>query len=167
MPIPRSSSAIVTGQPGARPMPCAGRQAMMALRAAMGYASRPIARPAAEGQNMDARPDQTRRQATRTCRISATARSTEGSWKHPVERRAAPQYAVPALEKGLDIVEYLADQAVPMTQSQLARALNRQPGELFRMLACLEGRGYVRRDPTNGGYALTLAVPARAHPLTL
>ena len=70
------------------------------------------------------------------------------------ERRR--KYAVPALEKGLDIVEYLADQAVPMTQSQLARALNRQPGELFRMLACLEGRGYVRRDPTNGGYALTL-----------
>lgn len=66
------------------------------------------------------------------------------------------KYAVPALEKGLDIVEYLADQAVPLTQSQLARALNRQPGELFRMLACLEGRGYVRRDPTNGGYSLTL-----------
>lgn len=70
------------------------------------------------------------------------------------ERRR--KYAVPALEKGLDIVEYLADQAVPMTQSQLARALDRQPGELFRMLACLEGRDYVRRDPINGGYALTL-----------
>ncbi len=66
------------------------------------------------------------------------------------------KYAVPALEKGLDIVEYLAEQAVPMTQAQLARALNRQPGELFRMLACLEGRGYVRRDQTNGGYALSL-----------
>lgn len=70
------------------------------------------------------------------------------------ERRR--KYAVPALEKGLDIVEYLSEQAVPMTQSQLARALNRQPGELFRMLTCLEGRGYVHRDPTNGGYALTL-----------
>lgn len=70
------------------------------------------------------------------------------------ERRR--KYAVPALEKGLDIVEYLSEQAVPLTQSQLARALNRQPGELFRMLACLEGRGYVYRDATNGGYALTL-----------
>lgn len=70
------------------------------------------------------------------------------------ERRL--KYAVPALEKGLDIIEYLADQAVPLTQSQLARALNRQPGELFRMLACLEGRGYVRRDPINSGYALSL-----------
>jgi DNA-binding IclR family transcriptional regulator len=70
------------------------------------------------------------------------------------ERRR--KYAVPALEKGLDILEHLADQAVPMTQAQLARAISRQPGELFRMLACLEGRDYVRRDTTSGGYSLTL-----------
>jgi DNA-binding IclR family transcriptional regulator len=70
------------------------------------------------------------------------------------ERRR--KYLVPALEKGLDIIEYLADQAVALTQSQLARALDRQPNELFRMLACLEGRGFVSRDPTNGGYSLTL-----------
>jgi DNA-binding IclR family transcriptional regulator len=70
------------------------------------------------------------------------------------ERRR--KYLVPALEKGLDIIEYLADQAVALTQSQLARALDRQPNELFRMLACLEGRGFVCRDPTSGGYSLTL-----------
>jgi DNA-binding IclR family transcriptional regulator len=70
------------------------------------------------------------------------------------ERRQ--KYAVPALEKGLDIIERLADEAVPLTQSQLARELNRQPGELFRMLACLEGRDYVRRDAATGGYTLTL-----------
>ena len=66
------------------------------------------------------------------------------------------KYAVPALEKGLDIIERLAEEAVPQTQSQLARELGRQPGELFRMLACLEGRDYVRRDAATGGYALTL-----------
>lgn len=70
------------------------------------------------------------------------------------ERRQ--KYAVPALEKGLDIIERLADEAVPLTQSQLARELGRQPGELFRMLACLEGRDYVRRDAATGGYTLTL-----------
>jgi DNA-binding IclR family transcriptional regulator len=70
------------------------------------------------------------------------------------ERRR--KYAVPALEKGLDVIEYLADQAVPLTQSQLARALDRQPNELFRMLACLEGRGFIARDATSGGYSLTL-----------
>jgi DNA-binding IclR family transcriptional regulator len=70
------------------------------------------------------------------------------------DRRA--KYAVPALEKGLDVIELLAEQAVPMTQSQLARALQRQPGEIFRILTCLEGRGWLRRDPATGGYALTL-----------
>ncbi|WP_169805618.1 IclR family transcriptional regulator [Novosphingobium rosa] len=70
------------------------------------------------------------------------------------ERRQ--KYSVPALEKGLDIIERLAEEAVPVTQSQLARTLGRQPGELFRMLACLEGRNYVRRDPGTGGYMLTL-----------
>ena len=40
------------------------------------------------------------------------------------ERRT--KYSVPALEKALDVLEYLADQAVPLTQAQLARALKRQ-----------------------------------------
>ena len=70
------------------------------------------------------------------------------------ERRT--KYSVPALEKGLDVLEYLSEQAVPLTQAQLARALNRQAGEIFRMLACLESRGYLRREPTTGAYSLTL-----------
>ncbi|WP_076069616.1 IclR family transcriptional regulator [Sphingomonas montana] len=66
------------------------------------------------------------------------------------------RYSVPALEKGLDILEYLAEQAVPVTQAHVARALNRQPGELFRMLTCLEGRGYLHRDAGSNGYVLSL-----------
>jgi DNA-binding IclR family transcriptional regulator len=70
------------------------------------------------------------------------------------ERRV--KYSVPAVEKALDVIEYLSDQAVPMPQAQIARALGRNAGEIFRMLTCLESRGYLRRDPGNGGYALTL-----------
>jgi DNA-binding IclR family transcriptional regulator len=66
------------------------------------------------------------------------------------------KYSVPALEKSLDIIEYLSEQAVPMTQAQIGRALGRQPGELFRMLNALETRGYLRRDSLSGGYALSL-----------
>lgn len=72
----------------------------------------------------------------------------------PDERRR--KYAVPALEKGLDILEYLSEQAVTVTQAELSRALNRQPSEIFRIVTCLETRGYLRRDPNTGGYALTL-----------
>lgn len=69
---------------------------------------------------------------------------------------ARPNYAAPAVEKALDIIEYLAEEAVPLTRAQLARALDRQPTELFRMLTCLENRGYLRRVPESGAYALTL-----------
>lgn len=72
----------------------------------------------------------------------------------PVERRT--KYSVPAVEKALDLIERLSEEATPMTQAQLARALGRQPSEIFRMLTCLESRGYLRRDPVNGGYSLTL-----------
>ena len=44
-------------------------------------------------------------------------------------------YAVPALEKGLDLFEALAGQPEPRSQSDLARALGRSPSEIFRMLA--------------------------------
>lgn len=69
---------------------------------------------------------------------------------------ATTKYSVPALEKALDILEHLSEYAVPMTQAQLARALGRQPGELFRMLSYLEQRGYLRRDQASGAYGLTL-----------
>jgi DNA-binding IclR family transcriptional regulator len=67
-----------------------------------------------------------------------------------------PNYSVPALDKALDILEHLSHEAVPLTQAQLARALQRNPSELFRMLTCLEERGYLRREPGSGAYALTL-----------
>jgi DNA-binding IclR family transcriptional regulator len=63
---------------------------------------------------------------------------------------------VPALDKALDILELLSREAVPLTQAQLTRALSRNPGELFRMLNCLETRGYLRREEGSGAYALTL-----------
>ena len=74
-----------------------------------------------------------------------------------------PKYQVPALEKGLDILECLAARGIPMTQAQIARALNRGPNELFRMLVCLEQRGYVRREPVSGAYSLTLRLFTLSH----
>lgn len=77
--------------------------------------------------------------------------------------RAAPDYHVPALEKGLDILECLATGGVPLTQAQLARALDRGASELFRMLTTLERRGYVQRDPASGAYTLTLRLYELGH----
>lgn len=74
-----------------------------------------------------------------------------------------PAYYVPALEKGLDILECLASQGVPMTQAQLARALGRGASELFRILTTLERRGYIARDSESGAYGLTLRLFELAH----
>jgi DNA-binding IclR family transcriptional regulator len=75
----------------------------------------------------------------------------------------SPQYAVPALEKGLDILEALAVAPYPMSLAELARDLDRGSAEIFRMLACLERRSYLRRDPVSGKYAPTLRLFELAH----
>ncbi|MFM9108204.1 MAG: IclR family transcriptional regulator [Chloroflexota bacterium] len=69
---------------------------------------------------------------------------------------APPAYAAPALDKGLDVLELLARDGAPMTQADIARALGRSPGELFRIMATLERRGYLWREPVSGAYRPTL-----------
>jgi DNA-binding IclR family transcriptional regulator len=74
-----------------------------------------------------------------------------------------PSYAVPALDKGLDLLEALAAAPGGQSQSELARQLGRSASEIFRMLACLERRGYLEKDPGSGRYQLTLRLFALAH----
>ena len=64
-------------------------------------------------------------------------------------------YATPALEKGLDVIELLAHQPQGLTKSEVARELNRTVSEIFRMLLCLERRGYISQIE-NERYSLTL-----------
>jgi len=75
----------------------------------------------------------------------------------------APHYPVPALEKGLDVLETLAAAAVPQSLAELAARLERSSSELFRMLNCLETRGYITREAASGKYALTLKLYSLAH----
>lgn len=70
-------------------------------------------------------------------------------------------YPVPALEKGLDLLEFLSAQGVPQSLADLARGLERSPGEIFRMVNCLERRGYLMRE--DGLYRLSLKLHRLAH----
>src|SRR5439155_26871848 len=72
-------------------------------------------------------------------------------------------YSVPALEKGLDLLEELAAQPQARSQTDLARALGRSPSEIFRMLACLERRGYILKEEASGRSRLTLRHLELAH----
>ena len=69
--------------------------------------------------------------------------------------KAMTPYATPALDKGLDIIELLAHQSAGLTKSQLARELKRTVSEIFRMLLCLERRGYIAQVEEDR-YSLTL-----------
>src|SRR6187402_549229 len=65
------------------------------------------------------------------------------------------EYATPALEKGLDVLELLSAQPEGLTKSQIARELNRTVSEIFRMLVCLERRNYIAQI-SEERYSLTL-----------
>ncbi len=75
----------------------------------------------------------------------------------------ASVYAAPALEKGLDLLELLSAEAAPQSQAEIARKLGRSPGEIFRMLNCLERRGYIAKEDGSGRYHPTLKLFELAH----
>ncbi|RZF59851.1 IclR family transcriptional regulator [Sphingobacterium corticibacterium] len=73
------------------------------------------------------------------------------------------KYKAPALEKGLAIIEYLALQPSAQSQSEIAIGLEKSPNEIYRMLASLETRGYIQRDPISLKYSLTLKLYYLSH----
>ncbi len=73
------------------------------------------------------------------------------------------RYSAPALGKGLDILELLARGSEMLTRSEIARRLGRSVGELFRMLVCLEERGYISEVGPEERYQLTLKLFEIAH----
>ena len=73
------------------------------------------------------------------------------------------KYKAPALEKGLDILEFLALHSTPQSQAEIAIGLEKSPNELYRMLASLESRGYIHRDLISSKYSLTLKLYYLSH----
>ncbi|EAR24196.1 transcriptional regulator, IclR family protein [marine actinobacterium PHSC20C1] len=74
-----------------------------------------------------------------------------------------PEYAAPALDKGLDILELLASTSTALSQSEIADATGRSTGQIFRVLSTLERRGYVFRDRQSGSYVLAMKLFELAH----
>jgi DNA-binding IclR family transcriptional regulator len=72
------------------------------------------------------------------------------------------RYRAPALDKGLDILELLAATADGLSQAEIAKALDRTPNEIYRMLDRLVRRDYVRRT-AGDRYEVTLKLFELAH----
>ena len=83
-----------------------------------------------------------------------------------MSRQAKPTYLTPALAKGLDILELLALEPAGLSKAEIARRLRRTPPEVFRMLVCLEERGYIARPLGDDLICLTLKLfqMAMEHP---
>jgi DNA-binding IclR family transcriptional regulator len=75
---------------------------------------------------------------------------------------ANDRYRAPALDKGLDILELLARTADGLSQAEIAKALERSPNEIYRMLDRLVRRDYVRRTPEDR-YEITLKLFELGH----
>jgi DNA-binding IclR family transcriptional regulator len=65
------------------------------------------------------------------------------------------KYSAPALEKGLDIIEYLSGLDEGENLTSIAAGIGKSNGEIFRMLAVLEERGFVHRLPESDCFVLT------------
>ena len=81
------------------------------------------------------------------------------------EKTDPSQYSAPTLEKGLDILELLAEVSPGLTQNQIAArpTIRRSPSELVRMIEVLERRGYLGRTSLDSTYPLTLRMFELAH----
>ena len=75
---------------------------------------------------------------------------------------ANDRYRAPALDKGLDILELLARTPDGLSQAEIAKALDRSPNEIYRMLDRLVRRDYVRRTPEDR-YEITLKLFELGH----
>ena len=67
----------------------------------------------------------------------------------------AGRYRVPALERGLDILELLSASESGSTRAALADAMGVSVSQIFRMLDCLQRRRYISLDARNNQFTLT------------
>lgn len=68
----------------------------------------------------------------------------------------ADKYNVPALDKALDVLEYLSNSSIPLPLSTIAKDLNKTSSEVFRVVNCLVKRNYLVKDETVNAYSLSL-----------
>ena len=69
--------------------------------------------------------------------------------------KTSTTYKAPALDKGLEILELLAGQALPLAMPEIAKRLGRSKTEIYRMLVVLEARGYIERGVHDDRYQIT------------
>ena len=68
------------------------------------------------------------------------------------------EYSAPAVDRALDILEFMAKHPRPYGTTELARCLKIPVNSVFRILKRLTEREYTVQDPVSGGYQLSTRV---------
>lgn len=79
------------------------------------------------------------------------------------DKPGLPAYRVPAAEKALDILEFMADRPEGVTQTEISIGVGRSIHEIYRIIQLLEKRGYLVRAPRSDRYRLSLKLFELAH----
>lgn len=72
-------------------------------------------------------------------------------------------YSAPALEKGMDVIELLAETDAGLTVSEISQRLNRRMSELFRIIVVMERRYWLQKDPDSSRYSVAYHLLKLAH----
>lgn len=100
----------------------------------------------------------------RTTLMRQIMRTAHGTTpKMDAEDKDDDRYRAPALDKGLDILELLAEQKEGLTRAEITKLLGRNASEMYRMLERLVARQYVVRSAAGDRYSLSLKLYALAH----
>jgi DNA-binding IclR family transcriptional regulator len=86
-------------------------------------------------------------------------RTKQRSARTPARR----DYSAPALEKGIDIIELLAEEETGLTVSEISEHLGRRMSELFRIIIVMERRGWLQKDLETARYTVTYHLLRLAH----
>jgi DNA-binding IclR family transcriptional regulator len=86
-----------------------------------------------------------------------------GTKSPPGKTSSRRGYSAPALEKGIDIIELLADAESGLSVSEISQRLKRRMSELFRIIVVMEHRGWLQKDPETSRYSVTYHVLKLAH----
>jgi DNA-binding IclR family transcriptional regulator len=82
-------------------------------------------------------------------------------------KKKSKQYTAPALEKGIQIVELLAEVPGGLTVSEIVAKLRRSMSEVFRIIVVMEAKGWLSKHPETYRYSVTyhlLEMALRATP---
>ncbi len=81
-------------------------------------------------------------------------------------RSSTKTYAAPALDKAFEILDMLAAYPQGALVKEMAAALGRSTGELFRIVVVMEQAGYLQRSPVDDRYTVSYKILELAYRAT-